>query len=45
VLKARVRVTAMDQAAVRRALLRAIVETLQSDGIQLANKALEAPKL
>ena len=44
VLKARMRVTAMDQAPVRRALLRAIVEALQADGIQLAGKALESDK-
>jgi len=44
VLKVRMRVTATDQAPVRRALLRTIVETLQDDGIPLAGKALEGAK-
>lgn len=37
VLRARVQVAAMEQAPVRRALLRALVETLRHDGIRLPN--------
>ena len=37
VLRARIQVAAMDQAPVRRALLRALVETLLRDGIRLPN--------
>ncbi|MCF8192330.1 MAG: mechanosensitive ion channel [Burkholderiales bacterium] len=39
VLKARVRVSAMEQAAVRRALLQTMVETLRQDGIRLPAQA------
>jgi len=39
VLKARVRVSAMEQSAVRRALLQTMVETLRQDGIRLPAQA------